>query len=277
MLYALRMRHFDAEINMRTIASPRGARRIRRLFAFIGPRVKVGRDTDGRGGFFDIKVPERLSGDMFEMEYDIATARAVGAETLDRHVDFIIDTDSVQRVRLLLNEAGVVANPELVGIHIGGKPSHQWPPGQFREVMRKIHSQVPCTFVITGEAADRAHARALVRTKGIPVVNLAGRLSIRELGALIRMCRLYISNDTAPMHIAAILKVPLVAIFGPGYLKRFDPRCISDKAIVLYRGAECAPCDARICLRKKCLTAISPDEVTEAVLALLRREPGGLS
>ena len=91
-----------------------------------------------------------------------------------------------------------------------------------------------------------------------------------KLTALIKIAGLFITNDTGPMHIAAALGTPLVAIFGPGYLDRFDPRHISDKAKVLYKKSDCAPCDKFRCSLQKCLSAIYPEEVAEAGLSLLK-------
>jgi L-asparaginase/Glu-tRNA(Gln) amidotransferase subunit D len=82
---------------------------------------------------------------------------------------------------------------------------------------------------------DFCLAQRLQRKLSVDIVNLSGRLGIRQLGALIKRCQLYISNDTGPMHIAAILNTPLIAIFGPGQLICFDPRRISPKSVVLYK------------------------------------------
>jgi ADP-heptose:LPS heptosyltransferase len=76
------------------------------------------------------------------------------------------------------------------------------------------------------------------------------------------------------MNIAAILKTPLVAIFGPGQIIRFDPRVISEKSTLLYKRADCAPCVRVECESRKCLKAISPQEVADAALRLLKENKG---
>ncbi|MDD5236290.1 MAG: hypothetical protein PHU91_01265 [Candidatus Omnitrophica bacterium] len=97
-LFSLRCRHFDLAINMRTLASAGGARKIKFILDFIKPRVSAGRDTDGRGQFFDMKVPETLKGKKYEMEYDIDTVTALGAAASDRNVEFKTDEESVKRI-----------------------------------------------------------------------------------------------------------------------------------------------------------------------------------
>ena len=59
--------------------------------------------------------------------------------------------------------------------------------------------------MITGDKSEFNLAKKMIETAGIKAVNFAGQLNIKELGALIKRCRLYISNDTGPMHLAAIL------------------------------------------------------------------------
>jgi ADP-heptose:LPS heptosyltransferase len=63
----------------------------------------------------------------------------------------------------------------------------------------------------------------------------------------------------------------LVAIFGPGYIKRFDPRNISDRVTVLYRKAGCAPCNKIECAKIECFKKIPPKEAIEASLGFLTR------
>jgi ADP-heptose:LPS heptosyltransferase len=71
------------------------------------------------------------------------------------------------------------------------------------------------------------------------------------------------------MHIAAVLKTPLVAILGPGDMVRFNPANISNNVIVLYKKTGCAPCNKKECGSMKCLKAVSVKEVKDAVLSLL--------
>jgi ADP-heptose:LPS heptosyltransferase len=72
------------------------------------------------------------------------------------------------------------------------------------------------------------------------------------------------------MHIAAILKTPLVAIFGPGSLVRFDPRNISDKVVVIYKKVDCSPCNKIKCESLECLKNIYPEEVISAASSLIK-------
>lgn len=270
-LLTLRGMHFDLAINMRTLVSKRSTKKIKFLLDIIKPKIKAGRDTEGRGYFFDINIPETDIGTKYEMEYDIDTIKALDIEVIDKNIDFKIDKFALEEVNQLLGKEGVSADDILVGIHPGGVPSRRWPIENFSEIIDTIYKERPAKFVITGGKKEVNLAKRLVKMANAKIINFAGRLSIKELGVLIKRCNLYISNDTGPMHIAAILNTPLVAIFGPGDITRYDPRNISNKTVVLYQKVVCAPCNKVKCDSMECLKLISSEEVVEAVLKLLLR------
>lgn len=257
-------------INMRTLVSRSSALKIMLLLKMIGAKVTVGRDTEGRGDFFDIRIPESWKGDKSEMEYDLDAVRALGGEIVNKQPDLVIDDASLKRVGSILSSNGISAQDILIGVHPGGKESHRWPAEKFAEAVNLISDKVSAKFIMTGDKADAAAAEKVIKLSKVKVIDAIGKLSLGESGALIKRCNLYICNDTSVMHIAAILKVPLIAIFGPGYLKRVDPRNISKDAVVIYRETSCAPCDRKTCGKMECLKNIETAEVVRAALRLLK-------
>lgn len=268
-LLDLRRRHFDLLINMRTIVSQRSASKLKFLLNIINPKIKAGRDTDGRAKFFDIKIPETLIGQKYEMDYDIEMVKALGVEVKDRVIDFEIDTESVKKIDKVLEKEGIAKDAILISIHPGGVPCHRWPIENFVQVINEIAQKISCKFVITGQKDEIRLANRLKKITHTEIINFAGKLNLKELIAFIKRCNLFVTNDTGPMHIAAILKTPLIAIFGPGDITRYDPRNIFDKAIVLYKKIECSPCEKIRCRDIKCLKMISPKEVIDAVFYFL--------
>lgn len=271
LILKLRSNRYDLAINMRTIVNPISALKILSLFAVINAKISAGRNTDNRGFFFNIKLPEHLLGDKYEMEYDIEMAQLLDAEVPDRKIVLDIDQDAIDKVSRVLKRYGISPGSSIICINPGGMPSRRWPIGRMKEAIEKILRTRPCSFVITGSTAEHRYADDLTDVKDINVVNLAGKLNFKELCALIKISNVFISNDTGPMHIAAVLETPLVAILGPGDLRRFDPRTISSKAIVLYKPVKCAPCNKFSCLSMRCLKGISPQEVANAAIQLLER------
>ncbi len=268
-LLALRKRKFDLAVNMRTIVSAASSRKVKFVFGLINPKIKVGRDTEGRGSFFDIRIQEPDIGQKHEMEYDLDTVRILGVDVVDKGIDLEIDSFSAAAVDALLGKAGVSQGSLLIGVHPGGVFSHRWPAENFARVIETLAGRRPCNFLITGTKEEAFLAKKLAGLSRVGLVDLCGRLSLKELGALIKRLNLFISNDTGPMHIAAILKTPLVAIFGPGFLARYDPRALSDKAIVLCKSADCAPCNQASCDSMSCLKVVTVEEAIRAADTLL--------
>ena len=270
-LMILRKKRFDLAINMRTLVS-KSTRKIKFLIDIIGAKTNVGRNTEGRGYFYNIKIPETEVGKKHERDYGIDTVKALGAEVTDKSIDFDIDEETIEKVSKILERESISEKTILIGLHPGGRPSRRWPVENFARVVGDVQVRIPCRFVITGGKDEVSLAQELMKTANTEIVNLAGKLNLKELGGLIKRCNLYISNDSGPMHIAAILKTPLVAIFGPGDLAHYDPRSVSEEVVVLYKKVGCSPCPKIRCKSMKCLKRISSQEVIEATLRLMRYE-----
>jgi heptosyltransferase II len=270
-LVKLRLENFDLAVNMRTLVSDKSAQKMHALIKFIKPRIAAGRDTEQRGDFFDIKIPESQIGDKYESEYDFELVQALGASVLDRKIDFKVSELDLTDINHKLLEQNVSKDSIIIGIHPGGMPTRRWPIENFCRLIEKISKEINCYFVITGSVSEIGLAQRLKETLPDRVISFADKLNIHQSAALISKCNVFISNDTGPMHIAAILKTPLIALFGPGDIKRFDPRVIFKQAIVFYHKVACAPCEKVNCADMFCMQAIQVDEVAKAVVDLLKK------
>jgi len=269
LLIKLRFMKFDLAINMRTLVSTQSARKMKILLWIIRPRTLAGRDTAGRGGFYDVRIPESDMGDKYEMEYDIQTVTALGIPVDDKEIDLPINNNAKIKAQEILKSNQVdKGKTVLIGLHPGGKPSHRWPIEQYAKLINILSEKIRCQFIVTGSKDENHLVKQLTLMTSAPYIDLTGQLNILETASIIKECDIFISNDTGPMHIAAILHTPLIAIFGPGFVTRFDPRNLSDKVKVLYKKIDCAPCNLVKCDRLECLTSISPEEVAQAVLEL---------
>lgn len=269
LLAGLRKKRFDLAVNMRTIYSRSGAFKMRALLWAIGAGATAGRNTEGRGGFFDVSIDETRRAARYERDYDIELVERLGAKVDDLRIDLVITAADREAASGLLSAAGISGGDILVGIHPGGKPSRRLAPERFAKAATILNRRLGCKFILTGDASEKALAADIRRMSGIEMADAAGALPLGATAAVIERCGLYISNDTANMHIAAILQRPLVAIFGPGDVTRFDPRIISGRAAVIYDPVDCAPCERMSCPRMDCLANVSAGEIADAALGLL--------
>lgn len=187
--------------------------------------------------------------------------------------------DDDRAARRLLEESWVPDGLPLIGIHVGGSDrwqSKRWPIEYTAQLIDRLATQRRARVVLTGAKRDLAAARQIAKlTKAKPVIAV-GRTSLMELAALLRRCRCVVVGDTAPLHIAAALGVPTVALFGSTDPKRHAPPVPhtgpSPKLQVLRHPLPCAPCYKPSCHRlgrghMECMRSLTVDQVYETVCA----------
>ncbi len=150
-------------------------------------------------------------------------------------------------------------------------PTKCWPAEYFAELVRQLAVQFPDTrFAILGTAEDQSLGEMISRGAPERCLNLCGQTSLLEMVEWLRRCELMITNDTGPMHVAAAIGKPLVALFGPTEPRRTGPYGHLEN--VLRLDLPCSPCFKSHCTYEKpneCLKAISPGTVFERVQQML--------
>ena len=171
-----------------------------------------------------------------------------------------------------------------LGINPGAEygPAKRWPIKNYQFMVREAaawpgwgvllfggKAEVPAAGCIEQEFWNVARSWA-IRPK---LVNLAGRTSLRELMAFLKLCRILLTNDTGPMHVAAALGTPVVALFGSTSPELTGPGLPGDpRHRLLKSDAPCAPCFLRECpIDFRCMNGISVERVVDAVVETLKR------
>ena len=112
----------------------------------------------------------------------------------------------------------------------------------------------------------------VARRMKTPPILMKERVTLRQLGAMMEKCSLFLSNDTGPMHISVAVKTPTIGLFGPGNHVRFQP--IGEKHTLIRRDIHCSPCKqfTHKCKDNICMKAITVEEVWKAVSGRLSAE-----
>ncbi len=182
-----------------------------------------------------------------------------------------------ERARQLLGRPPGRDSAPLVGIHVsGGREIKQWALSRFAGVGRRLAEEAGAVLVMTGSTGDRPAIEAVRRLlpAHVSVIDLARDLDLVTLAAALRLLDVFITGDTGPMHLAAAVGTPLVAIFGPSDPARWGP--LSPGARVVRAGIACSPCNR---IRRPparcvghvpdCLEAVDATRVFEAARELL--------
>jgi heptosyltransferase-2 len=172
----------------------------------------------------------------------------------------------------------------VVGLNPGAEygPAKRWPVESFATAANELYRQISCEFLIFGGPNETALASRLEGLLRAPKANghvqvLAGKTTLRELMASLRLCHVLITNDTGPMHVAAALGTPVVVPFGSTSPELTGPGLPGDtRHHFIQSDAPCSPCFLRECpIDFRCMRNITPALIVTEVLAVLRqsREP----
>jgi heptosyltransferase II len=181
--------------------------------------------------------------------------------------------------REMLRAGGIVDGDIAVGINPGafyGK-AKRWFADRYAQVADALTSQYGARIALFGSPTDRAVVEEVAAKMHHPSVILAGQTTLGQLMGLLKECSLLITNDSGPMHLAAALDVPQLALFGSTSETATGP--LSRRAVVIKHPVDCNPCFLRECpIDFRCMKGISVQEVAEAAQGILekqrRRGPG---
>lgn len=158
----------------------------------------------------------------------------------------------------------------VIGLNPGAAfgPAKCWPAERFRALTKKLLENEKILLVFFGDRLAEPLVDEIVRGFPERAVNLSGKTLLREFMALISACDLFITNDSGPMHVAAAVGTPLIALFGSTSDVMTGPYKSGD---VIHKRVSCSPCFLRECpLDFRCMKAIEVEDVMQIVMRRLK-------
>lgn len=212
---------------------------------------------------------------------DIFYSSVAGKRNLDRHAVLqamdVIDHLGLQRLPeafpvVFPDKPAAGPRPRVALVPMSRWASKNWPVDHFIDLGRRLRvARNASLFVLGGK--DAADAGRAIETAVPGAVNMAGKTSLVEMGSLLGQMDVLVSNDSGPMHMAAAIGTPVVALFGPTDPARTGPYGAGHR--VLQAPLPCRPCHKRVCrlVEQVCLANLRPQEVLAAVEDVLARSP----
>ncbi len=247
--------------------------------AFISFLAKIprraGYDTDGRRFLLthpvtcNPKIKQR-----HQIDYYLGMVESLGVRIAASIPDLAISEHQKEEAFRRLQSLGVKDTEKIVGLSPGATfgSAKQWFPERYGKLAEKIGKELGARLLIFGSAGDKEVGLGVCQHSGIPLINLTGLTTLSEAMALIARCRLFITNDSGLMHVAAALHTPLIALFGSTNSQRTGPR--GELCRVISKPLSCAPCMKSECPeRRQCMEQISVDEVFEEVRKIWEISP----
>jgi heptosyltransferase-2 len=238
--------------------------------------IRIGYDSDARGWLLTHPVPVPEPGEIprHERYYYLELLRRAGIlEELPRVDDIRLEGSVAAGVEgaRAFRERNVVG--DVIGVSPGaafGK-AKRWLPERFAQAAGRIAREHNAAVALFGSAGERQICEEIAaQLAGVPVLNLAGNTTLREFIALAAACRLFLTNDSGAMHVAAALGIPTVTIFGATNPAATGPA--GSNAVIVREPVECSPCLLRECpIDHRCMTRVTVERVTQAAGELWER------
>jgi lipopolysaccharide heptosyltransferase II len=258
----LRAQNFDLVIDLQCLARS-GA------FAWLANgKFLVGLDEvrEGARGFYDVAVP-RKNFHTHAVDWYLSVLPALGVP-VHKNFQWLPERPVVaaEIKRKWFGEKSLFAirDSQLILLQPGARwENKRWPAKHFAELIRSVAQKFPAArFAILGGRDDQPLGEIILQAAPERGVNLCGATSLLEMVEWIRLCHLMVTNDTGPMHAAAALGKPLIALFGPTEPRRTGP--YGQLENVLRLDLPCSPCLKSVCHFEKpeeCLRALAPAQV----------------
>jgi lipopolysaccharide heptosyltransferase I len=261
----LRAERFDLVVDLQ------GLFRSAAIGRLSGSPLLVGFDNGREGSpwFYSKRVPVPQL-EMHAVDRYLLVAKAVGAgESGAPEFRFRIPQADHDEVERLLTRSGVTPGAGWVAMNVSARwPTKRWPAESFAEVADRLQQEGYGAVVMISGSEERAD---VVRVSGLmktPAIDLTGATTVGLLPALLSKASMLITNDSGPMHIAAAVGTPVVALFGPTSAVRTGPYGAGHE--VLSGNVPCRPCFSRTChnsLPLECLRMVSAQQVLTAARA----------
>ena len=262
----LRAHHFDWVIDLQALARSS-------LFAWAangGFTVGLADLREGAPALYDVAIP-RPSPATHAVDWYLAVLPALGVP-VQGDFDWLPPRPGIQQELCRKWPALAGAGDWILLQPTARWATKQWPVERFAEVARQLARRDPrWRLAVLGGPADRAVGERIVQAAPEACLNLAGQTSLWEMVEWVRRSRLLITNDTGPMHIAAAVGTPVVALFGPTDPRRTGPYQQGDH-VLQQRDLPCVPCLKSCCSYRQpfeCLRSLTVDPVVQMACRLL--------
>jgi ADP-heptose:LPS heptosyltransferase len=196
---------------------------------WAGIPIRIGYDRKW-GRLLTHRIPdEKALGEHHEVEYNLKLLHPLGIEGVGSvRPELPVYPESARRIEQLFDSVGVAHMPILVAVHPWtSNPAKQWPLDRFRDLIHRLAQQPNVGVVVIGGTEEQTRAATLLAGRAGRIWDAVGQLSLTEVAACLRRVRVLVTNDSGPMHVAAAVGTPVVALFGtadPGsHPRRWGP------------------------------------------------------
>jgi lipopolysaccharide heptosyltransferase I len=233
-------------------------------------RIGYDRSSTKEGNFLFSNVKVKLPAKRISrFERNLALLKGMGLEVKELKYRLHIPQEDRKYVESYFNTSSASFRRPLIAIHPGTSPKalfKRWMPNQYVQLADRLVQELNATVLFTWGDGELEWVEGIRKEMKEPSLLGPKTESLTHLGEVYRHCDLYIGGDTGPMHIASLMGIPAVVIYGPTDPIENEP---FGKHIKVRKEVGCNPCHKYSCKELVCIRAISADEVFKATQEIL--------
>lgn len=270
LLKQIRSYKIQTVVNLTAARSKKAAIRDKWFFRAAGIKQLIGFPVEDKD--FKIAIDPLTQDYEWEADRLIRRIKVLGEIPLneDRYWDLYLTAAEINNANEALNKFS--PDKVIIAICAGTKmQSKDWGENNWLDLINGLNRILPDSqLVIIGAPEEADRAEKCLRAWSYNGINLCGKTSPRVSAAVLKRANIFIGHDSGPMHLAACVGTPCVAIFSSRNLPRqWYPRGGFNK--VIQHKTDCAGCKLEVCIieKKKCILSVTVDEVIKAVADVL--------
>jgi lipopolysaccharide heptosyltransferase II len=259
----IRLRHFDLAILL-----PNSFESALMIF-LAGVPHRIGYATDARRWMLTNAIAPR-EGPRHQVQYYLDLVKIFSASIAAPSLEIQATSEERAFARRLLSDEGVPREAQFLVLNPGAAygSAKRWHVDRFADVADSLAHELQLHVALIGSEQERPTAQQIRNRMKKPAAILTGRTSLETLIGVLAESSLMITNDSGPMHIAAALGVPTVAVFGPTDERVTGP--CGPRTRIVKNPVECSPCLLRECpIDHRCMNGVTVDDVCNAARNLI--------
>lgn len=217
---------------------------------------------------FHSNAPEPYGDERYVVLNRLEQLKFVGIKSRDTKLNLYLEASDFTSVDEMLKGCGA---RKFIGFQMGASTvSRQWFLQRWQQLAEIILEHTDAVIVLTGSPAERAMTAQLEDVLKSPrVINVGGKLSLREAAALIARLDVLVTPDTGPLHVAAALKTPTIGLFAVASPVNSNPDFDENIHKFIKKPRTCSPCVGKNCKFQECMLQIEAREVWEMLKEMI--------
>ena len=198
-----------------------------------------------------------------EADYNLDLVRELGADAGPRETEIILTCEEKEASGRILSGLGLAEEDFIIAVHPGsGGSALNWPKENFAALSDRLLKEFPVKILLTGSATETSLLEEIASLMAVKPFILRDAISLRHFAGLISSCKMFITNSTGPLHIAAALHIPTLSFFPPIRAcspARWGPYGKGFNKVLSPADADCLRCEKKKCNRYSCMSEVTVD------------------